>query len=120
MSGAQLVWIRSRIAHFGIAALMMLALSACASGIVGAQSPADAALEARVTAVIENSSDLPSGALIVDASDGVVRVTGSVVCADCGGMLTPGGTQTIQQSLGAVVRAVPGVERVEFDLEYAP
>jgi len=71
-------------------------------------------------AAIDNSSDLPSGALRVDASNGVVRITGSVACANCGGMLTPGGAQTIQQSLGAVVRAVPGVERVEFDLEYAP
>ena len=120
MSGIRLTRIRPQVARLSIAAFVMFALSACASSIVAAQSPADAALEARVTAAIENSSDLPSGVLTVDASNGIVRITGSVVCENCGGMLTPGGTQTIQQSLGAVVRAVPGVERVEFDLEYAP
>lgn len=107
-----------RVARLGSAALFVFVLSACASGIAGAQSSADTVLEARVTAAIENASDLPNGTLTVDASDGIVRITGSVACEDCGGMLTPGGVQTVQQSLGAVVRAVPGVERVEFDLEY--
>jgi len=97
-----------------------LALTACASGFARAQNDADAALEVSVTNAIENASDLPVETLSVDANDGVVRVTGSLVCADCGGMSTPGGVQTIQQSLGAVVRAVPGVERVEFDLTYRP
>ncbi len=106
--------------RLGLAALVVLVLSACTLGIAGAQSSADAALEARVTAAIENASDLPDGTLAVDASDGVVRISGSVACEDCGGMLTPGGVQTIQQSLGAVVRAVPGVERVEFELAYEP
>ena len=105
-------------ARLGFATLVVFALSACASGIAGAQSSADAALEARVTAAIESASDLPNGTLTVDASDGIVTISGSVACDDCGGMLTPGGVQTVQQSLGAVVRAVPGVERVEFDLEY--
>lgn len=105
-------------AGLGFAALVGFMLSACASGIAGAQSSADTALQARVTAAIENASDLPNGTLTVDASDGIVRISGSVACQDCGGMLTPGGVQTVQQSLGAVVRAVPGVERVEFDLAY--
>lgn len=109
-----------RVARFGAAALIVLMLSACAAGVAGAQSSADAALEARVTAAIENASDLPDGTLTVDARGSVVRISGSVACESCGGMLTPGGVQTIQQSLGAVVRAVPGVERVEFDLEYVP
>lgn len=101
-------------------AVATLALTACASGIAGAQNSSDAALRVRVTNAIENTSDLPAGAFSVAASDGVVRITGSVVCEDCGGMRTPGGVQSIQQSLGAIVRAVPGVERVEFDLEYQP
>jgi osmotically-inducible protein OsmY len=109
-----------RVVRLGFVALIALALSACASGIAGAQSATDAALEARVAAAIDNASDLPNGTLSVDASDGIVRISGSVACENCGGMLTPGGVQTIQQSLGAVVRAVPGVERVEFDLEYRP
>ncbi|MDH3419262.1 MAG: hypothetical protein OEM78_07285 [Gammaproteobacteria bacterium] len=108
------------VARIAFAVSATLALTACASGIAGAQTSADAALEVRVTNAIENASDLPVNSLSVDARDGVVRVTGSLVCADCGGMLTPGGVQTIQQSLGAVVRAVPGVERVEFDLEDRP
>ena len=109
-----------RLARALLAVGAAFALTACASGIAGAQSDADAALEARVANAIDNASDLPVDSLSVAASDGVVRVTGSLVCADCNGMLTPGGVQTIQQSLGAVVRAVPGVERVEFDLEYRP
>ena len=47
-----------------------------------------------------------------------MTLTGSVVCDECGGRRTPGGFGTVQQSLGAVVRAIPGVESVEFELEY--
>jgi osmotically-inducible protein OsmY len=93
-------------------------LAACVSGTDNGQATADDALEARVASAIVNASDLPADAFLVAASDGVVRITGSVVCDECGGMLTPAGIQSIQQSLGAVVRAVPGVERVEFDLDY--
>ena len=100
------------------AAVIACALAACASGTGGAQNDADAALEARVSAALAGASDLPANAFDVAADGGVVQVSGSVVCEECGGMLTPGGIQTIQQTLGAVVRAVPGVERVEFDLTY--
>ena len=62
----------------------------------------------------------PAYALTVEVSEGVVTVTGSVVCEDCGGRRTPGGFGTVQQSLGAVVRAIPGVQSVEFTLEYTP
>jgi osmotically-inducible protein OsmY len=84
----------------------------------GSRSDEDAALEARVSAALAGASDLPMDAFDVEADGGVVQISGSVVCETCGGMLTPGGIQTIQQTLGAVVRAVPGVERVEFDLTY--
>jgi hypothetical protein len=50
--------------------------------------------------------------------DGVVTLIGSVVCDTCGGARTPPGVRTIQQSLGAVVRAIPGVKRIEFDLNF--
>jgi hypothetical protein len=103
-----------RLAIVGVTAL----LAACAAGVSGAQDPEDAALAARVAAAIAGASDLPQNSLAVAADGGVVQISGSVACADCGGMLTPGGIQTIQQTLGAVVRAVPGVERVEFDLSY--
>jgi osmotically-inducible protein OsmY len=94
------------------------ALTACSVNAVSGQDAANASLVARVTAALENSSDLPANALEVDVDEGRVIVSGSVACDECGGTLTPGGTASVQQSLGAVVRAVPGVEQVEFDLQY--
>lgn len=84
----------------------------------GQQSTADSLLAARVEAVIEAASDLPADSISVAVSGGVVTLTGSVVCPDCGGTRTPSGTGTVQQSLGAVVRALPGVEQVLFELVY--
>ena len=69
-------------------------------------------------AAIARASDVPADAITVVVIDGVVTVTGSVVCEECGGRRTPGGFGTVQQSLGAVVRAIPGVQSVEFDLQY--
>ena len=77
----------------------------------------DDRIKMQVTSAIENASDLPSD-FQVEVTEGVVRVTGSVLCDECGGMRTPGHIGTIQQSLGGVVRAVPGVMRVDFDLSY--
>ena len=94
------------------------ALTACSVNAVSGQDAADASLAARVSAALENSSDLPANALEVDVDAGRVIVSGSVACGECGGTLTPGGFASVQQSLGAVVRAVPGVEQVEFDLQY--
>lgn len=100
------------------AVLVASLAAACAAGVGGTQTDADAALEARVSVALAGASDLPPDAFDVSADGGVVHIAGSVVCEACGGMQTPGGIQTIQQTLGAVVRAVPGVERVEFDLTY--
>ena len=88
------------------------------TGCAPTRTSPDAELRARVESVLRNASDLPANSLSVEVSDGIVTVSGSVVCDDCGGSRTPGGAGTIQQSLGAVVRAVPGVERVEFELTY--
>ena len=77
----------------------------------------DERIKMQVTSAIENASDLPPG-FQVEVTEGVVRVTGSVLCDECGGMRTPGHIGTIQQSLGGIVRAVPGVMRVDFDLSY--
>jgi hypothetical protein len=82
------------------------------------QSRADSVLVARVTRALQAASDLPADSISVVASSGVVTLTGSVVCDECGGSRTPNGSGTVQQSLGSVVRAVPGVERVLFDLVY--
>ncbi len=101
-----------------LATIAYSALAACAGSGVADQNSDDARLENRVVAALANASDLPANALAVTVDDGIVILTGSVVCDDCGGNLTPGGSATVQQSLGAVVRAVPGVERVEFDLQY--
>jgi len=96
------------------------ALSACTYGSAVAQNSPDALIEERVEAALVGASDLPAESITVEVDDGVVTLTGSVVCEECGGHITPAGSATVQQSLGAVVRAVPGVERVEFDLEYRP
>jgi len=103
-----------------LAAFVALALVGSVMDIASAQRVTDAALEERVSSAIENASDLPESLLTVAVTEGVVTLTGSVVCEDCGGTLTPGGTATVQQSLGAVVPAVTGVVRVEFELQYRP
>ena len=100
------------------AILLASTLIACSAAPVATQSSADDLLEARVLAALANAADLPRDGLSVDVNDGVVTLAGSVVCAECGGDATPGGSSTVQQSLGAVVRAIPGVERVEFDVQY--
>lgn len=84
------------------------------------RTAADSALAARVDAAIRAASDVPADSVRVIAVEGTVDVTGSVMCDGCGGTRTPGGTGTVQQSLGAVVRAVPGVEQVRFFLRYRP
>ena len=74
----------------------------------------DDQLKQNVEAVLSGASDLPHSGLSVAVEGSVVTVSGSIDCEDCGGLRTPGGIDNIQQSLGAVIRAVPGVERVEF------
>ena len=77
----------------------------------------DERIKMQVTSVIENASDLPPG-FQVEVTEGC-EDTGSVLCDECG-YRTPGHIGTIQQSLGGIVRAVPGVMRVDFDLSYGP
>jgi hypothetical protein len=91
-----------------------------AAAPASAQSAADAELRARVEAAIASAADVPSDSIAVEVRAGVVALSGSVACDGCGGNSTPGGAGTVQQSLAAVVRAVPGVERVEFRLRYGP
>ena len=94
------------------------ALGACTSD--GPEIPPDDVLQQRVEAAIARASDVPADSITVVVVDGVVTLTGSVVCEQCGGRRTPGGFGTVQQSLGAVVRAIPGVQSVEFELQYEP
>ena len=104
--------------HLSLAFCLLAApvLGGCASD--GSEIPPDDVLQERVEAAIARASDVPADAITVVVIDGVVTVTGSVVCEECGGRRTPGGFGTVQQSLGAVVRAIPGVQSVEFDLQY--
>jgi len=76
----------------------------------------DERLTQAVQAALASASDLPPSGLMILAESGVVTVTGTIDCEDCGGLRTPGGIDNIQLSLGAVIRAVPGVEQVEFFL----
>jgi hypothetical protein len=112
----------TRAFPWALALLAALAIASPAPAL--AQAPAsrasatDEALRMRVAAALERAADVPGDSITVQVSGGVVTLVGSVLCAECGGNATPGGSGTVQQSLGAVVRAVPGVERVEFRLRY--
>lgn len=105
-----------------MAVVVLLAASLLAPAAARAQaSPVpDDVLRARVEAVLEAAADLPADSIVVRVERGVVTLTGSLLCDACGGNATPGGTGTVQQSLGAVVRAVPGVTDVRFRLTYRP
>ncbi len=79
----------------------------------------DAELQTQIEALIKQQSDLPQG-LQVMVTDGRVMLTGSLECEACGGNATPGTEDTIQQSLGAVVRAIPGVVDLQFSFAAQP
>lgn len=97
---------------------LVFALGGAGSGCTP-DGPSDEELAVQVEAALATASDLPAG-FEVEVAAGVVTITGSLACDDCGGLRTPGGIGTVQQSLGAVVRAVPGVEAVEFALDPGP
>ncbi len=98
----------------------LLLLAGC-----GAENPSeppaesDERLASRVEAALAATSDLPLE-LSVAVADGIVTISGDLACDECGGNRTPGTTGTVQQSLGVVVRAVPGVDEVRFQLDYDP
>ena len=93
--------------------LCLLLQVACAS------SPhiSDTELQRNVEIALSGASDDLPQRIQVDVSSGVVRVTGTLSCETCGGNVTPGQNGTIQQSLGAVIRTVPGVKDVEFSFD---
>ena len=64
----------------------------------------DEVLKARVEAALASASDVHAAGITVDARRGVVTLTGQVASA------------TEQQSVGAIVRAIPGVRDVAFSL----
>ena len=75
----------------------------------------DEQIKSQIESTIARSEDLPQQ-IGVQVLEGVVILTGVLDCEGCGGMRTPGNLGTVQQSLGAVVRAVEGVREVIFDL----
>jgi hypothetical protein len=75
----------------------------------------DEQIKSQIESTIARSEDLPQQ-IGVQVLEGVVILTGVLDCEGCGGMRTPGNLGTVQQSLGAVVRAVEGVQEVIFDL----
>lgn len=100
----------------GILILVVLfILSACDSGTESTAVSADEQLKVQIEAAIAATADLPQE-FNIEVTQGNVTISGYLNCEDCGGMRTPGNIGTIQQSLGAIVRAVPGVRNVEFSL----
>ncbi len=99
---------------------LLVLLAACDSATdIGSTATeaggSDNQLQSQVESALANASDLPPG-LTVEVNQGVVTISGSLECEGCGGLRTPGNIGTVQQSLGAIVRAVPGVTQVEFNL----
>lgn len=71
-------------------------------------STADDVLARRVETALVSASDVNEGRMTIHASRGVVTLTGQVASG------------AEQQSVGAIVRAIPGVEDVLFALTIAP
>lgn len=92
---------------------LSILFTACASGT----GLPDSEIEAQVRSALDLAADVPGPQLNVEVRNGLVTLTGSTACADCGGQATPGGDGTVEQSIGAVVRAVPGVVDVRFMTE---
>ena len=97
--------------------LLLLASCGPQQSGAGSEPGTDQELAGRVEAALDSASDLPRE-LSVEVTDGVVLISGALAREDCGGNRTPGNIGTIQQSLGTVVRAVPGVTEVRFQLDY--
>ena len=64
----------------------------------------DEVLRARVEAALASASDVNAAGIRVDARRGVVTLTGQIASG------------IEQQSVGAIVRAIPGVRDVSFSL----
>lgn len=100
---------------------LVLGIAACAPALEteteteSATDASDEQIRTRVEAVIAQAADLPQQ-IAVEVREGIVFISGSLDCEGCGGLRTPGNIGTVQQSLGAMVRAVTGVNAVVFDL----
>ena len=93
---------------------LVLAVTATAAGVSGCSARTlgkatdDDVLKMRVETALASASDVNADSLTVAARRGVVTLTGYVASG------------TEQQSVGAIVRAIPGVEGVSFSLRIEP
>ena len=94
-----------------VATIICVALAVTAAAATGTSgcaareartTPGDAVLKARVAAALASASDVNAAGITVDARRGVVTLAGQIASG------------TEQQSVGAIVRAVPGVRDVFF------
>ena len=96
--------------HAGIVCLALAVTVAAVTGTVGCAArqvtttTGDEVLKARVEAALASASDVYAAGITVDARRGVVTLTGQAASG------------TEQQSVGAIVRAIPGVRGVFFSL----
>jgi len=99
--------IRRLLCALGLAAVLLPAGACAARGPdqTSDARTADAVLRSRVDRVLASALDVNVDTVTVEANEGVVTVRGRVVSG------------FEQQSVGAIVRAVPGVTRVRFDLQ---
>ena len=81
--------------------------SGCAARTLG-RTTGDDVLKTRVETALASASDVHADGLTVAARRGVVTLTGHVASG------------TEQQAVGAIVRAIPGVEGVSFSLTIEP
>jgi osmotically-inducible protein OsmY len=112
----RLPFIRSWLA-IGVVATLVVGVGACSvrnpqSGAdrrvnerLPQQTPADDVLRSRVLDALSTALDVNASRVEVEADAGLITVRGRVASG------------FEQQSVGAIVRAVPGVARVRFDLQ---
>ncbi|MBL4821546.1 MAG: BON domain-containing protein [Gammaproteobacteria bacterium] len=103
--------------HLYVFVALLFAVAACGQATEQGNTPAatDEQLKLRIESAVERAEGVPQQ-INVAVQDGIVSISGSLACDDCAGLRTPATTGTLQQSLGAVVRAVPGVREVKFSL----
>jgi hypothetical protein len=94
----------------------LVAFGAYGVDVQAQRKPSDEALKARVQAALASATDVPGRDITVDVKGGVVNLTGRVPSDAMRGAAYPGAF--LQQSVGAIVRAIPGVKDVRFSVQF--
>ena len=100
-----------RVAFLALVTLIVSAAVGCVTRAVTTTTSDgvdDEVLTERVATALASASDVDADRITIEASGGVVTVNG----------LVANGLE--QQSVGAIVRAIPGVEAVRFSLAFEP